>query len=713
MKQSFFVLFTVLLACSAFAAIPEDSMKIYAVTTDGQGLVATLHIKIEPGSGKIWSSVTPLVGTSTQNAEKTALRVAKNFSDKTGSYDYKFTIDSTASVVDGPSAGAAMALLVSSMLTDKDMPGNVSLTGTINEDGRVGPVGGVFEKAREAGRTGVKLFLIPKGEAIQTVKLPEGVASVNMLDYAPKNWGIKVAEVEKIEDAMRLAHSSIDEIDVNAFSANEIPEFVPEKIRLPKNLEEFKMLTTNYIAKTKLVASEARNALSSSLLEDPAVTHSMLEALNGAERTVQRAEILNEQNYLYSAANFAFLARVNAIMVKEIAVNPKLLEPFSAAFDLRLLDLRKEIESFEEDLHGNVPRENVEWLASSQQRFMYAKTTLNKLTAQQTVVVGGTKEEEASVELQRLQDYAFAVAWLDVSKDFYGLSKRSPTGYVRPIGRFRASAAQTIAAAEQSLGKIKGEEDRQDIVRRIDSAKSELDANWFEASYFDAAAAKAISDSELAAKDKNHDGLGKILEEKIVSVERKIADSNTTIGWAPLYLDHAKYFLASAKYYDERGLPTSASDNLRSGISLAFLADQLFDASAGVVETYSTQPIVAKTGGSQTNGFQANGRQSSSAQALAGGETLPYALAIIFLVVVILGLLLVIAGLIRDSRRGNGEQTAIMGVAAKPQEKPGANNAIAPREKKVSRPSKIPARKATALRDIARAVKKEKSKSRK
>ena len=136
--------FLLLFSASGFAVIDEGTLKIYAVTTDGEGLVATLHLELEPGEGKIWSAGTPLVRTSTQNAERMAVQVAREFYPKVDSYDYKYTIDSPASVVDGPSAGAAMALLTVSSLLDRRVPANVSITGTIREDGRIGPVGGVF-----------------------------------------------------------------------------------------------------------------------------------------------------------------------------------------------------------------------------------------------------------------------------------------------------------------------------------------------------------------------------------------------------------------------------------------------------------------------------------------------------------------------------------------------------------------------------------------
>ncbi len=636
------LLFFAMLVHGAFAVVTEDSMKIYAVTTEGEGLIATLHLEIEPGEGKIWSAVTPLVGTSTQNAEKTAIKVARDFSNKVSSYDYKFTIDSPASVVEGPSAGAAMALLAISMLTDRNVPDNISITGTISEDGGVGPVGGVFQKAKEASKTGTRLFLIPKGEAIQTVKLPEGVKSINLPDYAQKNFGVKVVEVETIDEAIKLANSKIEDIDVNSAS-QAVPEFIPEKLVLENSLGSFKNLVTNYIAEAKQVEGEARNALSSSLLEDPSVSHNLLEILNSSEQTLSRAEILGEQNYLYSAANLAFLARVNAITVKEVSANPKLLEQNSEAFDLRLLELKRELETFRNDLDTQAPKGGIEWFASAQQRYTYAKNAVDSLTKNQTVVVGGTKEDNQAQAFGRIQEYALAVAWLDVSKDFYNLAMESTELAQRPAA-FANSMDRPIADTEQNIKKIGDNALVEDIARRIDSAKLEKDANWFEASYFDAVSARALSEAELVTKEKSHDELRKMLLERITSVEKALASDGSDGGWATLYLDHAKYYLASANYYDERSLPTSASDNLKSGIGLAILANEVFAASKEIRAEYASLPTSGISSGKAEGG---NIKSIEIPGSFAPGFV--WIAAILFLIALILVLVLLILGIVHSA----------------------------------------------------------------
>jgi len=584
-KKIFLLAFLLLFIGNAFAIIQKDDLSIYAVTTEGEGLVANLTLEIEPGTGKVWSAVTPLVGTTTQNAEREAVRLASNFSKDSKKYDYKFTITSSASIVEGPSAGAAMALLTASMLTDRKIPDEVSITGTIDSDGTVGPVGGVFEKAKEASKTGVKLFLIPRGEAVQTVRLQDGVRSVNLLEYAPQQWGLTVVEVDTLADAMELAFLDIKDIDVNASAVEIIPDFVPEKINLPNNLGSFKILTTNYINETKQITSEARNALSSSLLEDPSATEFLLQTLNSAEQTLSNAEILNEQNYLYSAANFAFLARVDAVLVKEVSVNPSLLKSNSTALDLKLFELRQEINNFEVKLSGPVPKDGLEWFVSAQQRFTYARLTVDRLLSEKTVVVDGVAEDDVLIALKNLQDYSFAVSWLDVSKDFYNISAETKD-YVAPSSIFEADASAAISEAELSYKKLAAESDRSDILRRIDSAKNEFEKGWFEAAWVDAVSAKALSDSELASSGIGNEDLAKSLQTEILNAEKKLADANSGIGWASLYLDHAKYFLSAGGYYKELQANRSIS-SLQSGLSLAYLSESTLEVSEKIIVAYS------------------------------------------------------------------------------------------------------------------------------
>ena len=64
---------------------------------------------------------------------------------------------------DGPSAGTALTVAIYSVLTNKPIKNNISITGEINLQGMVLIIGGLEEKLLGAKRAGVNLALIPYG----------------------------------------------------------------------------------------------------------------------------------------------------------------------------------------------------------------------------------------------------------------------------------------------------------------------------------------------------------------------------------------------------------------------------------------------------------------------------------------------------------------------------------------------------------------------
>lgn len=84
---------------------------------------------------------------------------------------YRFPVDIEIDTKDigGPSAGLAMTLSIVDSLTPGELTGgsSVAVTGTIGFDGKVGPVGGVGQKALSALKAGATLFLVPRSEVAE------------------------------------------------------------------------------------------------------------------------------------------------------------------------------------------------------------------------------------------------------------------------------------------------------------------------------------------------------------------------------------------------------------------------------------------------------------------------------------------------------------------------------------------------------------------
>jgi len=77
--------------------------------------------------------------------------------------DLPFPIEIDSGAVTGPSAGLAFTLGVIDRLTPGDLAGGrkIAVTGTIDEEGRVGPIGGIAQKAVALKDEGAVMFLYP------------------------------------------------------------------------------------------------------------------------------------------------------------------------------------------------------------------------------------------------------------------------------------------------------------------------------------------------------------------------------------------------------------------------------------------------------------------------------------------------------------------------------------------------------------------------
>ena len=93
---------------------------------------------------------------------------------------------------DGPSAGAAMAVGFLAVFRGDHIIHGVAVTGTIEPDGRIGPVGGIPDKLRAAKREGYRLVLVPAGQ----VRTPRW----NLNELAME-LNITIREVETIDEA--------------------------------------------------------------------------------------------------------------------------------------------------------------------------------------------------------------------------------------------------------------------------------------------------------------------------------------------------------------------------------------------------------------------------------------------------------------------------------------------------------------------------------
>jgi ATP-dependent Lon protease len=157
-----------------------------------------------PGSGKL--ILTGQLGDVMKESAQAALTLVKSRSVSLGidvgafdKSDIHVHVPAGAIPKDGPSAGVAMYMALTSLLTDRAVRNDTAMTGEISLRGLVLPVGGIKEKVLAAMRSGIKTVMLPAKNRKDLQDVPEGAR--NRLQFV---W------LETVDDAVRHALGPVE-----------------------------------------------------------------------------------------------------------------------------------------------------------------------------------------------------------------------------------------------------------------------------------------------------------------------------------------------------------------------------------------------------------------------------------------------------------------------------------------------------------------------
>ncbi len=163
--------------------------------------VADLVTRHEPGEKVVFTVVPAKESAEAEKAGKTPTRTEEVTVTTRESEDGKkraivgiqagtdhtfpFTVDIKLADVGGPSAGLMFALGIVDKLTPEDLTGGkfVAGTGTIDDEGEVGPIGGIEMKTVGAREKGAEYFLTPADNCASAAEnVPDGLTLVKVED---------------------------------------------------------------------------------------------------------------------------------------------------------------------------------------------------------------------------------------------------------------------------------------------------------------------------------------------------------------------------------------------------------------------------------------------------------------------------------------------------------------------------------------------------
>ncbi len=296
------------------------TLKVPAVYVDRQGRMHGVSTELMagvgwPGSGTVYFSAEPLTQIDMQAATRVAAMIACTYAGVSMSnYDFFVRFRSASEVVGGPSASGTTTVALLALLTGASLLPNVSMTGMIEPDGTIGPVGGVPEKLEAMAKAGVKVFLIPKGQAVikelrkvvenktvgGTVIITEKVVPVttNVTELGRK-LGVRVIEVGSVAEAYKY--------------------FTGKELKLP----QFKRKYPDWLKDMFVKIGEVMvKSAQSNVTEAEAIlkkTGLVTKLLDEAKEKLRKYKALMSEGKYYSAASEAFGAAILASYTYSLA----------------------------------------------------------------------------------------------------------------------------------------------------------------------------------------------------------------------------------------------------------------------------------------------------------------------------------------------------------------------------------------------------------
>jgi ATP-dependent Lon protease len=153
-----------------------------------------------PGSGKL--ILTGQLGDVMKESAQAALTLVKNYLGETlDKVEIHIHVPAGATPKDGPSAGVAMFLALTSLISNRPVGADVAMTGEISLRGLVLPIGGVKEKTLAALRAGIKTVMLPRRNEKDLEDVP-----------AEARAKLQFVLLDRVEDAIRTAIGELPEV---------------------------------------------------------------------------------------------------------------------------------------------------------------------------------------------------------------------------------------------------------------------------------------------------------------------------------------------------------------------------------------------------------------------------------------------------------------------------------------------------------------------
>ena len=265
-------------------------------TGDGEeGILLGAEVIVTNGTGHVFVDTNPYTQVDLQGSARIAAMVA---SDVLGvdqkAYDFYYIIDISSPIIGGPSAGGALTVATIAAINKWPLKGDVVMTGMINPDESIGPVGGIPFKLEAAAAENATLFLIPEGQSTVTVKKTNSRSRGSLIITEDLEETVDVVELGKKLNVTVKEVGTIQEV---------VWEFTGHEITKPAY--NGTILTTQYMDLLKPLARNLKSE-SGDMYKEMESTLPKTQFLGTAKDILDRADKMYDDNKYYAATSLYF-----------------------------------------------------------------------------------------------------------------------------------------------------------------------------------------------------------------------------------------------------------------------------------------------------------------------------------------------------------------------------------------------------------------------
>lgn len=369
-KKIFLVIFLLYTISSNVSAL-ENGVTIPLVAdrmsdTGEAGAILNAQVIVTNGTGHVFVDTNPYTQVDLQGSARLAASVASDVlrvDEK--SYDFYYIIDIGSPIIGGPSAGGALTVATIAAMKNWEIKPGIVMTGMIDPDETIGPVGGIPFKLQAAATKNTSLFLVPQGQLVvnQTTMIRIGnIITSNTkeetvdLNELGKKLNIDVKEVNTIQDAVLLFTGH----DISKPSVNK-SVFTPSYLRLLEPL-----------------ASQLKNE-SGNMYKDIAFMPNSTLKKNAEDLQKKADDLVNNKQY-YAATSLYFESMINMLTVQWSYEYGKSQNKEQYLINLTNT-VEKQIQDSDDDLDKSKSNgiSDVEVIGAAESRIILANNTLDTI----------------------------------------------------------------------------------------------------------------------------------------------------------------------------------------------------------------------------------------------------------------------------------------------------------------------------------------------